>query len=228
MSKTKKQLPITLETKFTNLVLNPVNYQELYSLDHQTVKTLSSLHQWQKDFIIKSFINGSKKTAIEQFPNMETTLMTESLKFLIKEAQDIQQTINQDKDTTLIYNPNDPVFTLDTDSNKTTFTLGKKGKITLQINIAPEDPFKGDINNIDDLITLVKTIWKLFLEFIEDKTLDAQEFVENCERELSNFLDRNSYSSIKNNFDYLLDDKSEQGLHLSGEYSAEELSLSDD
>ena len=63
----------------------------------------------------------------------------------------------------------------------------------------------------------------LFLQFIDEKKLDLEEFIENCEKEISNFLNKNSPLTIKNNYDYEQYDQ----LGLSGEdlESPEELSL---
>ena len=60
MSKTEKLVSFNLETKFTNLVLNPCKYKETYKIDDQTIETLLSLDKSQKDLIIKSFANGTK------------------------------------------------------------------------------------------------------------------------------------------------------------------------
>jgi hypothetical protein len=219
MSKTEKQLSLNLETKFTNLVLNPSIYKDKYSIDDQTMETLLSLNKWQQDLMIKSFTNGTKKIAIEQFPNMETALIVESLKSSIQEVQD-QDILNS------LVNQHAPIYLSDTDGKQTTITIGKNSKISLTINIDNEEPLKGGTDNITNFITLCKTIWILFLQFVEEKKLDLDEFIENCEKEISNFLDKNNPLAIKNNFDY--EQHKQLGLSGSDDESAEALSFDDE
>lgn len=220
VSKTEKLLSCNLETKFTNLVLNPCKYKETYKIDDQTIETLLSLDKSQKDLIIKSFANGTKKTAIEQFPNMENALIVESLKSSIEEIQD------QDMFNSLVTNQYVPIYLSDTDDKQTTITIGKNSKISLTINIDNEEPLKGGTDNITNFITLCKTIWILFLQFVEEKKLDLDEFIENCEKEISNFLDKNNPLAIKNNFDY--EQHKQLGLSGSDDESAEALSFDDE
>ena len=200
MSKTEKQVSLNLETKFTNLVLNPSIYKDKYSIDDQTMETLLSLNKWQQDLMIKSFTNGTKKIAIEQFPNMETALIVESLKSSIKEVQGIQQQVQDQDILNSLVNQHAPIYLSDTDGKQTTITIGKNSKITLKINIEPEECLKGGTDNIENFISLCKTIWMLFLQFIDEKKLDLEEFIENCEKEISNFLNKNSPLTIKNNY----------------------------
>lgn len=159
MSKTEKQVSLNLETKFTNLVLNPSLYKDKYSIDDQT---------------------------------METALIVESLKSSIQEVQGIQQQVQDQDILNSLVNQHAPIYLSDTDGKQTTITIGKNSKITLKINIEPEECLKGGTDNIENFISLCKTIWMLFLQFIDEKKLDFEEFIENCEKEISNFLDKNS------------------------------------
>ena len=125
----------------------------------------------------------------------------------------------------LITNQHVPIYLSDTDNKQTTITIGKNSKISLTINIDKEEPLKGGTDIITNIITLCKTIWILFLQLVEEKKLDLDEFIENCEKEISNFLDKNNPLAIKNNFDY--EPHKQLGLSGSDDESAEVLSFSD-
>lgn len=224
MSKSEKQEPYNnsiLKTKFSNLVFSPASHKSEYLLDDKTVEALSSFPKWKKDLMVELFTNSPKKNAIEQFPNIEAILIKETVISLIEEVKKNQSYLAQGNDFCSAIE-NNPPYSDTGDTKQKCVTIGKKSKITLTINIDPEGSLKKpDI--IEDFILFCKKIWIMVLQFAQEKKLDLEQFIENCEKEISNFLETKPGVTIENDFEYTLYNH----LYLSGSESPEEFSFSD-
>lgn len=197
MSKNAKkeiQEHLNLELKFKELILNPKDHTKEYQIDEQTLDTLLNLHQWQRDLMIKIFMTGAQKKAIEQFPGAAKGLMVITLKELLVDVEDIQERIkNEEEFKHLVANPADSKYSLAEDTKTTMELLSKSGRIKLWDSIKSEEHLQPEIGCLEQFLVCCKEVFMLFLSLVETKfsaiALSLEELMELCKVEFLNKVD---------------------------------------